>query len=142
MSIPTQIVEGLKNGGVVPYLGPAVLELVPGGAPVPRAPEGLVGMLTSKVSVPHKIRTRLTAAAQFIENFKHRKTLVANMALAFTPTGCPVAAALPDRRAEAAAGRRYLVRRRHGRRAGRPQGLGAGAGACPVGALRHLVCAL
>lgn len=85
MSIPTQIVEGLKNGGVVPYLGPAVLELVPGGAPVPRAPEGLVGMLTSKVSVPHKIRTRLTAAAQFIENFKHRKTLVANMALAFTP---------------------------------------------------------
>lgn len=85
MNIPTQIVEGLKNGGVVPYLGPAVLELVPGGSPVPSAPEGLVGMLTSKVSVPHKIRTRLTAAAQFIENFKHRKTLVTHMSHAFSP---------------------------------------------------------
>ena len=89
MSMPTQIVEGLKNGGVIPYLGPAVLELVPGGSPVPRAPEGLVGLLTSKVSVPHKIRYKLTAAAQFIENFKHRKTLVKHMAHAFTPAVPP-----------------------------------------------------
>jgi hypothetical protein len=85
MEIPKQIADGLKEGRVIPYLGPAVLELVPGGSPVPRAAEGLVGMLTSKISLPHKIRTRLSAAAQFIENFKHRKTLVMHMAHAFSP---------------------------------------------------------
>ncbi len=85
MNIPKEIVDGLKEGRVIPYLGQAILELVPGGSPVPRTAEGLVGMLTSKVSLPHKIRTRLSAAAQFIENFKHRKTLVAHMANAFSP---------------------------------------------------------
>ena len=39
--------------------------------------------MTAKVSVPHKIRNNLTAAAQFIENFKHRKTVVKLMAEAF-----------------------------------------------------------
>lgn len=100
MSIPAQIVEGLYNGRVIPYLGPAVLELVPGGSPVPRTPEGLVGILTSRVSVPHRIRGKLTAAAQFVENFKHRKTLVKHMADAFTPSVVPsplhsLVAALP-----------------------------------------------
>jgi len=50
----------------------------------------LAGLLTAKVSVPGKIRNRLTAAAQFIENFKHRKTLVKAMneifALQATPS--------------------------------------------------------
>lgn len=89
VSIPTQIVEGLKNGGVVPYLGPAVLDLIPGGSPVPRSSESLVAFLVAKAPVPHKIRARLTAAAQFIETFKHRKTLVMHMADAFRPPVSP-----------------------------------------------------
>lgn len=35
MSIPRQIVAGLNDGSVIAYLGPAVLELVPGRSPAP-----------------------------------------------------------------------------------------------------------
>jgi len=78
-----------------------MLSLVPGGAPVPATPEALAAILTSKVSVPHKIRNRLTQAAQFIENFKHRKSVVAFMSVAFQPVVTPSAlhrhlAALPN----------------------------------------------
>lgn len=51
-----------------------MLELMP-DCPVPNTPEELATLLTTRVQVPHKIRTKLTAAAQFIENSKHRKTL-------------------------------------------------------------------
>ena len=81
--IPEEILAGLKAGSVIPYLGPGMLTMIAGGSPVPASPEALAAVLTSKVSVPHKIRTRLTAAAQFIENFKHRKTLVTHMNAAF-----------------------------------------------------------
>jgi hypothetical protein len=43
----------------------------------------LSGGLTATTSVPHKLRGNLTGAAQFIENFKHRKTVVALMKAAF-----------------------------------------------------------
>jgi hypothetical protein len=75
--------QNLARGLVIPYLGPGVLALA-GGCPLPRSPEELVGRLTAKASVPHKIRKNLTAAAQFIENFKHRKTVAAAMKEAFT----------------------------------------------------------
>lgn len=88
-SLPSDVVAGLAAGTVVPYLGPAVLDLAPGGAPVPSTPERLAAALTGKVTVPHRIRNRLTAAAQFIENFKHRKTLVAHMKEAFAPPVAP-----------------------------------------------------
>jgi hypothetical protein len=51
--------------------------------PVPADPSALAAVLTAKNSVPGKIKHRLTQAAQFIENFKHRKTLVTGMNLAF-----------------------------------------------------------
>lgn len=73
----------LAEGSVIPYLGPGMLELVPGGPSVPASPEALVERLVKKVSVPPKIRNNLTAAAQFIENFKHRKTLSNAMVEAF-----------------------------------------------------------
>ena len=84
-SLPPEITAGLAAGTLIPYLGPRVLELVPGGSPVPVSPESLVALLTAKVTVPHKIRNRLTAAAQFIENFKHRKTLINFLGTAFQP---------------------------------------------------------
>ncbi len=77
------IKESLARGLVIPYLGPGVLALGGEGCPLPRSPGELVDRLTAKASVPHKIRKNLTAAAQFIENFKHRKTVVAAMTEAF-----------------------------------------------------------
>jgi hypothetical protein len=82
---------GLVNGRVIPYIGPGVLALSDEPPPVPTAPEVLVGKLTAKASVPHKIRNNLTAAAQFIENFKHRKTVAVAMTEAFSPKMPPTA---------------------------------------------------
>ena len=89
MALPTHLINGLTGGRVIPYFGPGVLDLIPGGSPVPAAPEALAAILTAKVTVPHKIRNRLTAAAQFIENFKHRKTLAGLMSAAFAPQVTP-----------------------------------------------------
>lgn len=72
----------LADGQVIPYLGPGVLSLA-GENPLPGSHGDLVGHLTAKTSVPHKIRKNLTAAAQFIENFKHRKTVNSAMTEAF-----------------------------------------------------------
>lgn len=78
-----EIAAGLEAGTIIPYLGPEVLKLGP--CAVPATPDELVKLLTSKVSVPHKIRNNLTAAAQFIENFKHRKSVVSLMNEAYAP---------------------------------------------------------
>jgi hypothetical protein len=80
-----EITAGLAAGTIIPYLGPDVLTLEPETCPVPATPNDLVKLLTSKVSVPHKIRNNLTAAAQFIENFKHRKSVTSLMNEAFAP---------------------------------------------------------
>jgi hypothetical protein len=90
----------LAAGTIVPYLGPGLLELVP-DCPVPDSPEKLAVLMSSKVTVPHKIRKRLTAVAQFIENFKHRRTLVDLMRQAFAANVAPTRlqqalAALPE----------------------------------------------
>ena len=81
-----EILTYIDEGSVVPYLGPGMLDLIPGDSPVPASPETLVQRLVAKSSVPHKIRNNLTAAAQYIENFKHRKTLVGYMTEAFAPS--------------------------------------------------------
>ena len=92
-SIDTQLLNvihiGLINGRLIPYLGPGVLGLSDEPSKVPAAPLELVGKLTAKASVPHKIRNNLSAAAQFIENFKHRKTVTAAMSAAFAPRMAP-----------------------------------------------------
>lgn len=95
----TPIVDGLTTGQVIPYMGPSVLGLE-GYTAVPSAPETLVELITTKVTVPHKIRKNLTAAGQYIENFKHRKTLVSLLQEAFSAKPEPTAlhgflAALP-----------------------------------------------
>ena len=74
----------LASGVVIPYLGAGVLALAGEDCPLPASPEVLVARLTAKASVPFKIRKNLTAAAQFIENFKHRKTVVKAMTEAFS----------------------------------------------------------
>ena len=76
--------RALVTGRLVPYLGPGVLELAGPNPGVPHSLATLAAALTAKASVPHKIRNNPTAAAQFIENFKHRKTLSKIMTEAFT----------------------------------------------------------
>ena len=56
---------------------------------MPDSPEKLAALMSTKVTVPHKIRKRLTAVAQFIENFKHRKTVVDLMRQAFAASVTP-----------------------------------------------------
>lgn len=80
-----EIHKALEEGRLIPYLGPGVLTLSGEPCAVPTSPEVLVEKLTAKASVPHKIRKNLTAAAQFIENFKHRKTISTVMSAAFDP---------------------------------------------------------
>jgi hypothetical protein len=75
----------LEAGSLIPYLGPGVLTLAGADCPLPTGPDPLVEKLTKKATVPHKIRKNLSAAAQFIENFKHRKTIHAVMTDAFKP---------------------------------------------------------
>lgn len=89
------IARQLDAGRVIPYLGPGMLALC-AGDPVPSTPQALVALMTTKVSVPHKIRQRLTQAAQYIENFKHRKSVVQIMdgAFAAVPEPSPLHRAL------------------------------------------------
>ncbi|MBK6648736.1 MAG: SIR2 family protein [Betaproteobacteria bacterium] len=84
------IVHSLDSGSVIPYLGPEMLSLC-ADVKVPATPLALAESMTAKVSVPHKIRKRLTQAAQFIENFKHRKSVVHLMNEAFAATPVPSA---------------------------------------------------
>jgi len=98
-TLPDALCEGLRDGSLAPYLGPGMLSLCASGA-VPATPLDLAAFLNAKTSVPGKIRNRLTAVAQFIENFKHRKTLVTAMDEAYAATPTPSAlhrwlAALP-----------------------------------------------
>jgi hypothetical protein len=71
------------GGNAIPYLGPGVLSLAEAGSQLPGSQFALAGCLTAKSSVPYKIRTNLGAAAQFIENFKHRRTVSNAMTEAF-----------------------------------------------------------
>lgn len=87
----SEIESGFQRGDVIPYLGPGVLALAKEGNAVPASPEELVVQLISAATVPHKIRNNLTAAAQYLENFKHRKTVVAAMTKAFQQSPAPSA---------------------------------------------------
>jgi len=89
------IADNLATGMVIPYLGPDMLSLC-ADVKVPATPLALAEVMTAKVSVPHKIRKRLTQAAQFIENFKHRKSVVhlMNEAFSVTPSPSPLHLAL------------------------------------------------
>ena len=80
--------DALSRGRLIPYLGAGMLTLT-ADCPVPDSQEKLAAFITAKAAVPHKLKNRLTAAAQFIENFKHRKTLVKLMNEAFWPPVAP-----------------------------------------------------
>lgn len=66
---------------VVPYFGPGVLEVDSGGTPAGEA--ALAEFLAKETAVPRKLGGNLHAIAQYIESFKHRKTLARLMHRAF-----------------------------------------------------------
>lgn len=71
-----EIAAALSARGVVPYLGPGAFALLPQTeCPIPRDSAELVQRLNAKVAAPGRIRSQLTAVAQFIESRRHRKTL-------------------------------------------------------------------
>ncbi len=81
------LVGGLAEGSVIPYLGAGMLRLAPSSVPASQA--ALAEFLAGKTSVPFKLRRNLTATAQYVENFKHRKTLTKLMSEAFGNPAIP-----------------------------------------------------
>jgi len=69
------IAEGIRAGRLVPYVGPGA---IPFGI-VPTTPEEIAAELHKRVPAPGRIRTNMWSVAQFIEQRRHRKTLVALM---------------------------------------------------------------
>lgn len=65
----------VESGQLIPYLGPGVL----GGAPVPVTPEALAMELHRRAPVKAVLRGNMWGTAQFIEQRRHRKTLIAFM---------------------------------------------------------------
>ena len=90
------VADGVRAGRLVPYLGPGVLE----EPPVPVTPERIAAELHKRVPAPGRIRTNMWSVAQFIEQRRHRKTLIAMMSEIFAVPVAPGAlhrklAALP-----------------------------------------------
>ena len=83
------IAEAFAGGSAIPFLGPGVLSFDSAARQLPDSHKALVGHLTSKSSVPYKVRNNLGAAAQFIENFKHRSTVTNAMTEAFSADAQP-----------------------------------------------------
>ena len=79
----------LREGHVVPYLGPGVAEM--SKPDVPMTPEALAAFFGTKVALPRRARGNAWASAQHIESNKHRSTVTALMAQAFGPPVAPSA---------------------------------------------------
>lgn len=70
-----QLAREIKDGVRIPYLGPELAGLQPGGASVPDSTPALAKALAAKVAVPGKLKGNVWAAAQYIETYRHRMTL-------------------------------------------------------------------
>lgn len=80
-AILREVAGRLRTGGVIPFLGPDVIE--PSKPAVPINPEALAAFLGAKVALPRRARGNAWAAAQHIESTRHRATVTALMAEAF-----------------------------------------------------------
>jgi hypothetical protein len=79
----------LAQKRVVPYLGPGVSAML--GAPVPLTPEELAAFFATKTTLPRRAVGNAWAAAQYIESYRFRDTLMAWMREAFAPHVAPTA---------------------------------------------------
>ncbi|MBC9876488.1 SIR2 family protein [Bradyrhizobium sp. INPA01-394B] len=83
------VVTQLRGGTVIPYLGPGVAELAEPA--VPMNPEALAAFFGTKVALPRRARGNAWASAQHIESTRHRATVTALMADAFSSPVAPTA---------------------------------------------------
>lgn len=83
------IAARLRRGELIPYVGADALRLDARNHGLPVQPEVLVERLVKRVAVPARIRRNLTAAAQYIENFRHRKVLRLMMQECFAERAVP-----------------------------------------------------
>ncbi|HJV28280.1 MAG TPA: SIR2 family protein [Aromatoleum sp.] len=81
--------RGLSNGSLIPYLGAEAVLLDAANAALPVGHPELIARLHRKVPIPARLRTNLTAAAQYIETFRHRKMLRSIMNECFAQPAIP-----------------------------------------------------
>lgn len=77
----------MREGQIIPYLGPGVAELSRPSAPM--NPEALASFFGTKVALPRRARGNAWASAQHIESTRHRATVTALMAEAFAVPVAP-----------------------------------------------------
>lgn len=83
------LARGLVERRIAAYLGPATLLLELANETLPLRPEALAERLSKRCPVPPRLRRNLTGAAQYIENFRHRKTLRSLMRECFLQPALP-----------------------------------------------------
>ena len=81
------LVNQLRAGQVIPYLGPGAAAL--SKPQIPTSAEALAAFFGTKVALPRRAKGNVWAAAQHIESNKHRSTVTALMAEAFAPAVAP-----------------------------------------------------
>ncbi|MBB2175647.1 SIR2 family NAD-dependent protein deacylase [Gluconacetobacter johannae] len=82
MSMANDLLDGMRAGHLVPYLGPGATALAAGEG-VPVTPEGLATFMGQHVALPRRARGNPWAAGQYIESSRHRATLIALMDKAY-----------------------------------------------------------
>lgn len=85
-----EVRDDLLADRLIPYLGPDLLALA-GEPAVPILPETVAAALHGRAPAPARIRTNMWSVAQFIEQRRHRRTLVALMSEIFAPESRPTA---------------------------------------------------
>jgi SIR2-like protein len=83
------VARRLGGGTIIPYLGSGLAELAKPA--VPTTPEALAAFFGTRVALPRRAKGNAWASAQHIESMKHRATVTALMAEAFTPPVEPTA---------------------------------------------------
>ncbi|MQP67875.1 SIR2 family protein [Niveispirillum sp. SYP-B3756] len=86
-ALVADLARQLVEGALVPYLGPGLLDT--GASAVPATPEDLATFFALKVALPRRAKGNAWASAQHIESTRHRSTLSALMAEAFSQPVAP-----------------------------------------------------
>ncbi len=84
-----EIAAGLKDGALIPYIGPGVFAASDVTSEAPTTPEAVAAALHLRAPAPGRIRTNMWGVAQFIEQRRHRKTLTVFMADIFAHEATP-----------------------------------------------------
>ena len=84
-----EVAADLRNGRLVPFIGPGLSAL--GSPAAPMTPEALAEWLGAKVALPRRAKGNPWAAAQHIESYKHRSTVTTLMGEAFAQPVAPTA---------------------------------------------------